>query len=94
MKKRTIFRLFFALEIVVFGWVYMYGSNGLCAIMQLKQESAAIEDQIKLVQQEIQELQKTIIAWRSDPFYIEQFARENLHMAREGEIIVTSSGIR
>jgi cell division protein FtsB len=88
MKKQTIVRVVFAFEVMVFGWFYLYSANGFFAVKKLQQESALIEERIQITMCEIQALQTTIVAWKSDPFYIEQFAREHLQMAREQEIII------
>ncbi len=87
MRKQTVLRLFFLAEIVAFTGFYFFGTNGMVAVRHLQQESAVIEKQIHVRQQEIEELQTTITAWQSTPFYKEKEAREKLHMGHPEEII-------
>ena len=89
MRKQTMLRIFFAGEIIVFTGFYFYGSNGVFAVAELKKETAAIEQQIQITMQEIEQLQTTITAWQSDPFYKEKIARETLQMAHKDERIYT-----
>ncbi len=87
MRKKTILRLAFTLEIAVFGWFYYYGLHGLKTVGELQCENEAIEKRIELARDDIEMRQQEIIAWQTDPFYREKVAREQLHMAKEGEEI-------
>ncbi len=86
-QKRIILRLIFMLEVLVFGWFYYYGVCGMKDIYQLQQENEQIEQQIQMVQNEIVARECEVAAWQTDPFYKEKLAREQLHMAKEGEEI-------
>lgn len=86
MKKR-IFRFFFALEIIVFIAVYLFGTSGIQTLFVLKQENMAIENEIAALQEEEEALQKSIVDWNSHSFYQEKVAREQLQMARPNDEI-------
>lgn len=89
MRKQTMLRIFFAGEVIIFTGFYFCGSNGVFAVAQLKKESAVIEQKIQITMHDIEQLQTTITAWQSDPFYKEKIARETLQMARKDERVFT-----
>lgn len=86
-KKRIMLRFVFMLEVLVFGWFYYYGVCGMNEIYQIQKENKQIEQQIQVVQNEIAVRTQEVKAWKTDPFYKEKLAREQLHMAKEGEEI-------
>ncbi|EKD48743.1 MAG: hypothetical protein ACD_64C00159G0002 [uncultured bacterium] len=87
MQKKTMLRLFFVAEIILFGWFYYHGARGVQAIQHLKQENDHILAQLQEVKQELQALDNQIIAWKEDSFFAEKIAREELHMAHAGDEI-------
>jgi len=87
MQKKTLLRLFFGLEVLVFGWLYYSGARGVLAVGELKQENDLIVAQIETMQHELGALDSQIVAWNNDPFFAEKIAREELHMAHVGDEI-------
>ena len=87
IRKRTIMRVVFTVEVVLFGWFYYYGVGGMRDIAQLHEENSGLEQQIARAHQEIALKEQELSSWKSDPFYKEKLAREQLHMAKEGEEI-------
>jgi len=87
IQKRTIMRISFMVEIIVFSWFYYYGVGGIQEIYQLQEENKSFEQRIVITQQAIEQKQEELAAWQSDSFYKEKLAREQLHMAKEGEEI-------
>lgn len=85
--KRTMLRIFFAVEVCVFVGVYLFGPSGLQAMRQLKQENQQLDAEIVQMQQEISDWEQKIALWESDDFYKEKVAREQLQMARVGDEI-------
>jgi len=85
--KRTILRLFFAVEIVIFVSVYLFGGNGLQYLTRLKSENNSLYFEIVSLKKDITELEKQIEDWQSNDFYKEKYARERLQMAKKGEMI-------
>jgi len=83
--KKMALRIFFVVEIVVFIFVYVFGPQGMQALRHVQQENAVIEKNIHALRTEIQELEDTIIAWQTYPFYKEKIAREQLQMARKSD---------
>jgi cell division protein FtsB len=67
----------------------IFGANGIVALRRQQSDFHALQQQIRQLQQQNQELQTQIRELRSDPRAIERQAREQLHMARPGEIILT-----
>ena len=85
--KQSILRIFFVLEIAVFICVYLLGAHGVQLILQLKKENRQLSQEIMALNTTINTLEQELFAWNATPFYKEKFAREQLQMAREGEII-------
>lgn len=85
--KRTLLRVFFGIEIIVFTFVYLCGSQGIQVRAQLKKETCALQRNVMQLHTEVDNLQKEIVSWDTDDFYKEKLARERLGMARKGEII-------
>ncbi len=81
----------FALALVL-AFLFMhevFGDNGLLALRRQKLEYESLQRQIQQLQEENQKLEQQIKALKSDPKAIEQKAREQLRLARPGEIILT-----
>jgi len=67
----------------------VFGPNGLLAMRRQQRELETLQQKIQQLQQENEELERQIKALRSDPKAIERLAREQMHMARPGELIYT-----
>lgn len=67
----------------------IFGDHGLLALRRQRKELETLQLQIQQLQQENQELEKQIKALKSDPKAIERLAREQMRLARPGEIIYT-----
>ena len=67
------------------------GEHGYLAYRHERQQYETLQKQTNLLQQENQDLQKHIDALKSDPKAVEKVAREQLHMAKPGEIVITYS---
>jgi cell division protein FtsB len=67
----------------------IFGKNGYLALRKQKQEYRALEQQIEQLKQENRELEEQVKALRTDPKAIEKVARDDMRMARPGEIIYT-----
>ncbi len=87
MQKRLALRLFLFVEVMVFGWLYYYGARGVTSVRELKLENQEIAARIFELQEEIEDVDRKIVAWQTDPFFKEKIAREQLQMARADEII-------
>jgi cell division protein FtsB len=90
--KATLYRnAFFALILVCIALIVheIFGQHGYLALRQQQKELESLQQQIRQLQQENEELDQQIKALRSDPKAIERMAREQMRMARPGEIIYT-----
>ncbi len=67
----------------------IFGENGYLALRRQKRDFIELQNQIQQLQDENQKLEKQIQALKSDPKAIEKLAREQMHLARPGEIIYT-----
>jgi len=67
----------------------IFGQNGYLALRRQRQEFEALQNQIKQLQEENQQLEKLVKALKSDPKAIEKLARDDMRLARPGEIIYT-----
>ena len=67
----------------------IFGAHGFLALRQEKNEVESLRQQIQKLQRENEQLDKRIKALQSDPKAIERLAREQMRLARPGEIIYT-----
>ena len=67
----------------------IFGQNGYLALRHQQKELETLQQKIQQLQQENDQLERQIKALRSDPKAIERLAREQMRMARPGEIIYT-----
>jgi cell division protein FtsB len=67
----------------------IFGQNGYLALRRQQKELQTLEQQIQQLKQENEQLDKQIRALKSDPAAIERLAREQMHLAKPGEIIYT-----
>jgi len=85
--KRIFLRVFFVLELIVFGFVYACGPHGFYALQELEQQNNQLQTDAAMLKQEVQMLERKIAQWHAHPFYKEKIAREQLQMARKGDKI-------
>ncbi len=67
----------------------IFGQHGLLALRRQRKEYESIQREIQQLQEENQKLERQIKALKSDPKAVEKQAREQLRLARPGEIIYT-----
>lgn len=85
--KKYFLQIFLYIEIIIFSFFYLFGSNGLKSLHDLENQNNSLTIENNLLKQEINELQSNITQWDNDPFYKEKIAREQLQMARPDEEI-------
>lgn len=85
--KQVILRTFLVVEIIIFSCTYIFGAQGLRSMWYIKNECSILEHEIEQLQVCIKQLELDIDIWKSDPFYKEKIAREQLGMAREDETV-------
>lgn len=65
----------------------IFGEHGYLALRQQQRELQSLQQQIGQLQKENQQFEQQIKALKSDPKAIEKLAREQMRLARPGEII-------
>lgn len=85
--QRTVFYIFFSLEIVLFVFFYIFGTHGIRALHYLQEENTLLRDENESFKAEILKLEYICGTDVSSSFYKEKIARERLQMARPGDII-------
>ena len=87
LTKRLLLRFFFCIEIFIFLFLYIFGTQGLHMISKIRKENKTFLKEVSVLEGELQELENTIFEWEANPFYKEKAAREQLHMARKKDTI-------
>lgn len=65
----------------------IFGENGYLALRRKRQELQTLQLEIKKLQEENQRLEEQIKKLKTDPKEIERLAREQMKLARPGELI-------
>ena len=73
--------------IVLLSLVTLVGERGALHLWRLRGEKARLDEQNYRLQKENEALRRRVQAIRTDDDYLEKLAREELNMARPGEII-------
>ena len=74
---------------LLFGWGVVNGKHGLSAWQKQRAEHKQLQQEIRDLEDENAHLREHIDRLKTDPHAIEHEAREQLHYARPGEVIVT-----
>jgi cell division protein FtsB len=75
--------------ILLVGWGVVNGKHGLSAWQQQRVKDKQLRQDIQELQQENGRLREHVDRLKSDPNAIEHEAREQLHYAKQGEVIYT-----
>ena len=75
-------------------WHVIYGMHGVSVWQQKRAEDRALQQEIITLQQENEQMRQQIERLQSDPEAIEREAREKLHYAKPGDVVVSLSGHR
>jgi cell division protein FtsB len=90
-KKQRVIHIIFLVEIVLFVYGYCWGRQGMISLYRRKESNSQLLAELKHERAKLEVLDERIIAWNSDSFYKERYAREQLHMARVGETLYIGS---
>jgi cell division protein FtsB len=88
-QRRRFATVAASLLAVAMGYHVVFGQNGLTAYQKKKQDAKVLQEQLKQLSDENDELKSHVERLQSDPGAIEHQAREELHYTRPGEVIVT-----
>jgi cell division protein FtsB len=69
----------------------VFGTHGVLAMRRAQKEAAQVKQEIDLINEENLQLQDRVNSLKTDPEAIERIARDELHLARPGEIIFETS---
>jgi len=86
MKKRRILILIF-ISLFILGSLTFFGEKGIFNLFRLRKEVARIKGKNLQLEEENQKLKEEVKRLQSDKRYIEEIARKELGMVKEGEII-------
>jgi cell division protein FtsB len=74
---------------MMMGYGVIFGHNGVTSFMHKREEARTLQLQMQQLQVENARLQEHVQRLQNDPDAIEYEAREDLHYARPGEVIVS-----
>jgi cell division protein FtsB len=69
----------------------VFGTHGVVAMRRAQKEAASVQSEIDRINQENQQLQNRVELLKNDPMSIEHIGREELGLAKPGEIIFETS---
>ena len=71
-----------------FGTWYLVSDGGIRSALALKSECRDVEEKVTAACSDIECVQKDLIIWQSEPFFVERYAREKLAMSRPDDLIL------
>lgn len=84
-KRFLVFGLLFGF--LLFGFFTCFGDKGLLHLLRLKRELAKVKEMNLRLLEENERLKEEIRRLRNDKRYIEEVARKELGLVKEGELI-------
>jgi len=85
LRRNAIFMM--ALLSLVMLMHEVFGKNGYLTLRHEKKEYTALQQQVQAVSEENQRLEQKIHTLKNNPEAVEKQARDQLHLAKPGEII-------
>jgi cell division protein FtsB/cell division protein DivIC len=86
MKKKRLL-LLILIFLLVLGSLTFFGEKGIFNLLRLRKEVVRIKEKNLRLEEENQRLKEEVMRLQSDKRYIEEIARKELGMVKEGEII-------
>ena len=87
MFWRTFIILFLGIANVVLFYRMVWGTNGLMAFKDLKEQHSALETRIAELDKSNLHLSREIRLLQSDNAYVEKMIRQRLHYVRDNEVL-------
>jgi cell division protein FtsB len=84
-KKR--FLVLFLLLFMILGLLTFFGEKGVFHLLGLKKELARIEEENLKMEEENKQLKEEVRKLQQEKRYIEEIARKELGMVKEGEVL-------
>ena len=86
MKKKRLL-LLILIPLLILGILTFFGEKGILHLLRLRKEVVRIKEKNIKLEEENQKLKEEVKRLQSDKRYIEEIARKELGMVKEGEII-------
>jgi len=86
MKKKSFLLLLLTIFSIL-GFITFFGENGILRLLHLKEEFVRIKQSNARIEAENQRLREEVKRLQSEKRYIEEIARGELGMVKEGEVI-------
>ena len=86
MKKKRLL-LLILIPLLILGILTFFGEKGILHLFRLQKEVTRIKEINMKLEEENQKLKEEVKRLQSDKRYIEEIARKELGMVKEGEII-------
>jgi cell division protein FtsB/cell division protein DivIC len=86
MRKRRIL-LFILILFLILGLFTFFGDKGILHLVRLQKDLARIKETNNKMEEENRRLQEEVRRLQNEKRYIEEIARKELGMVKEGEII-------
>jgi cell division protein FtsB len=86
MKKRRILLLALVFSVIL-GLLTFFGDKGVLNLLRLQKELGRIKEDNRKFEEENQKLREEVRRLQNEKRYIEEIARKELGMVKEGEII-------
>ena len=86
MRKKRFF-LFFLAIVVILGFFTFFGDKGILHLLRLRKELVRIKETNVKMEAENEKLREEVKRLQHDKRYIEEIARKELGMVKEGEVI-------
>ncbi len=86
MRKRNLLLLVLVLSLIL-GLLTFFGDKGVFNLLRLQKELSRIREDNLKIEEENQKLREEVKRLQNEKRYIEEIARKELGMVKEGEII-------
>ena len=86
MRKKRVFFLILIFFLIL-GMFTFFGEKGIFNLLRIQKEAASIKEKNAKLEEENQKLREEVKRLQTDRRYIEEIARKELGMVKEGEII-------
>ena len=84
-KKRIVILVLFLF--LIFGFFTFFGDKGIIHLLHLKKEFVRVKDANVKIEEENRKLREEVKRLQYEKRYIEEIARKELGMVKEGEVI-------
>jgi cell division protein FtsB/cell division protein DivIC len=86
MKKKRLL-LLILISLLILGSLTFFGEKGIFSLFRLRKEVARVKEKNLRLEEENQKLKEEVKRLQSDKRYLEEIARKELGMVKEGEIL-------